>query len=103
VIPAYLGYNIAAIQKQLAGIASLFKEIWGKIPTCVIDSTLHINKTILCSGSNYIDHISEEFLNSLDGQIKINVDPILYRFFCKDTFPSGVSSLISYIYLSTSY
>jgi hypothetical protein len=47
--------------------------------TSIIDSTFCSNKTILCLGNNDVDHISEGVLNSLEGQDKINLDPILYR------------------------
>jgi hypothetical protein len=51
----------------------------------VIDSTYYINKVILCSGSN---GISEEVLNSLDGENKISVDPV-QRPSAKIHFPTG--------------
>jgi hypothetical protein len=41
-----------------------------------IDSTHCIHEAILCSGNNDVDHISGKFLNSVNGKIKINVDPI---------------------------
>jgi hypothetical protein len=77
-IDAYLCYNIAAIQKQLLGIASLIKGMSGK-STSVIGSTHCIKKAILCSGNNDVDNISEEVLNSLDGLIKISIDFVFYR------------------------
>jgi hypothetical protein len=40
----------------------------------VIDCTYCINKEMLCSGSNDVNHVSEEVLNSLDGQIERSVD-----------------------------
>jgi hypothetical protein len=36
--------------------------------TSAIESTQSINKEMLCPWSNDVDHISEEVLNSLDGQ-----------------------------------
>jgi hypothetical protein len=68
-IHGYLGYNTIAIHQQLMGIiASLIKELSGK-STSVIYCTHCINKAVLFSGNNDIDHISEVF-NSLDGQMK---------------------------------
>jgi hypothetical protein len=78
VIRVYLGYNILPTEKQFIRIASLIKEISGKNASA-IDITHYNNKAILYSGNNDIDHISEEVLNSLDGQIKISVHSILYR------------------------
>jgi hypothetical protein len=40
----------------------------------VIDSIHCCNKAILCLGSNDVNSIGEEVLNSLDGQIKIDID-----------------------------
>jgi hypothetical protein len=71
VIHPYLFYNIAAVQKQLMGIASLVKEIRRK-SLSVIDSTFCINNAILCSGTNDVGHISEGVLNSPDGNILLN-------------------------------
>jgi hypothetical protein len=42
-------------------------------------STRGISKAILCSRSNELGHISEEFLNSLDEKIKINLNSSQYR------------------------
>jgi hypothetical protein len=78
VIPAYLWYNIIAIQKQLMVIGSLITEISGEC-TSVTDSIRCSNKAVLCFGSNDVDHIREEVVNSLDGRIKMDVDPIPYR------------------------
>jgi hypothetical protein len=36
----------------------------------VIDSTRCINKAILCSWSSDVNHIGEQVVNSVDGQIK---------------------------------
>jgi hypothetical protein len=72
-----LGCNITATPTQLMGIASLIKETSGK-NICVADSTHCINKAMLCSGGNVVDHISEEILNSLDEHIKVSVDPTPY-------------------------
>jgi hypothetical protein len=70
------GYNIAAIQKQLTGIATIIKEkSWTS--TSAIDSTLCIHKETLCPGNN-VGYITDEVLSGLNGQIKISVDPILY-------------------------
>jgi hypothetical protein len=56
---------------------SLIKERQGK---CICNCFTHcINKAILRSGNNDVDHISEEVLNNFNGQIKVSVDPILYR------------------------
>jgi hypothetical protein len=65
-----LSFNIVAIQKQI------IKEISRK-SLSVIGYTYCIRKTILCSGNKAVGSISSEFLNILDGQIKISVDPIL--------------------------
>jgi hypothetical protein len=59
-----------------------------------IDSTHCINKVISCSGSNDVAHTGEEVPNSLDGQIKINVNPAPQRPSVKMHFRSGVSSHI---------
>jgi hypothetical protein len=67
-----------AIQKQSTGTVSRLKELIEK-STSVIDSTHCINKAILCSGSNDIDHTREEVLNRLGGQIRITAGPILPR------------------------
>jgi hypothetical protein len=58
VINSYLGYSIIAIQKQLAGITVLIKEMSRKC-AYVIDSTLCIIKASLCSGNN---QVSEDIL-----------------------------------------
>jgi hypothetical protein len=50
---AYLGYNIVAILKQFMAAASLNQEMLGT------DSTFCINKAVLSSGCNDLDHISE--------------------------------------------
>jgi hypothetical protein len=84
-IHACLGYNIIGNQKQLMCIALLIKQMSGK-STSVIDPTHCINKALLCLGSN-VNHSSEKVLNSLEGQIKINIDPILYRPSAKIHFP----------------
>jgi hypothetical protein len=63
---------------ELMVIASLIREISGKC-TSVADSIHCSSKAILCSGSNDVDHIRKEVVSSLDGQIKMDVDPILYR------------------------
>lgn len=52
-------------------------EISGK-STSVIDSTHCFSTVVLCSGRNDVNHDSEEALNSLAGQIKISVHPILF-------------------------
>jgi hypothetical protein len=36
---------------------------------------------------DHVDHINEEVLNSFDGQIKINVEPILHTPSAKTYFP----------------
>jgi hypothetical protein len=58
------------------GIVSPIKETSGK-STSVIDSTHCVYKEILCY--SVVDHVNNEVLNSLDGQLKIIIDPILYR------------------------
>jgi hypothetical protein len=83
-IHAYLGYN-TAIQQQHMRIASVIKEIPGKSSAAVY-FTHRINKTILCKINNDVGHISE-VLNSLDGRIKIRIDPILSRHSTKIHFP----------------
>jgi hypothetical protein len=86
VIHAYLCYNIIAVQVQLICSASLNKEMSGK--SISVNDTAHcINKAILCSKSNDVDLVSEEVLNSLDKQIKISVDPIIYGFTVAVHFP----------------
>jgi hypothetical protein len=60
------------------GITLVIKEIPGK-STSVIDFIHCINKAILSSGTNEVNHIIEDFATSLDGQIEIHVNPILYR------------------------
>jgi hypothetical protein len=52
---------------------------------------LHINYEMLYSGGNDMGHIIEEVLSSINGQIKISVDSILYRPPREDTFRSEVS------------
>jgi hypothetical protein len=47
------------------GIASLVKEMSGK-STYISDSTRLINKAVLCSGSDDVDHISEDVLSGVD-------------------------------------
>jgi hypothetical protein len=84
VVHAYLDYVIVAIQKQLTRIALLIEQMSGKC-TSLIDSTRCINKTVLWSGSNVVDHINDEVLNSLYGKIKISAD--LYRISGKTHFP----------------
>jgi hypothetical protein len=58
--------------------------------TSVIDSIHYVNKASLCSGNNDIDHIGEEILYSLIGQIKTSTDPILHRPSAKEHFPVEV-------------
>jgi hypothetical protein len=77
VIQAYLGYNITAIQTQLMSIASLIKERQGK---CICNSSTRcITKAILHPRMNEHDHISKEVHNNVSRQVKVSVDPILYR------------------------
>jgi hypothetical protein len=57
------------------GFASLIKETSGK-STYVIVPRYYINKAVLWSRDNDIDHIGEE-ISSLVGQIKTSIDPIL--------------------------
>jgi hypothetical protein len=47
-----------------------------------------INKAVLCSGNNNVSSVSEEILNNLNRNIKVNVDPILYRPSVKMDFPA---------------
>jgi hypothetical protein len=66
-IHAYLGYSFVP---NLIGIASLDKEMSGN-NTYVIHSKHCINKKMLDSGCNYIDHISDEALNTHEGKINL--------------------------------
>jgi hypothetical protein len=84
------------IEKELTGITLLIKKISGR-STSVIYAT-HINKVILCPGINDANHISEEIGNSLDGQSKISVEPILYKLSAKIYF-SAEFQTISNIFL----
>lgn len=90
VIRAYLGYNIVLIQKQLMDIASLIKNTSNR-STSITDSTHCFNYEILYSGGNNVSHIIEEVRSSVHGQIKISVDPVLYRPPLEDTIRSEVS------------
>jgi hypothetical protein len=49
----------------------------------VIDPPHFINKAIVCSGSNNVDHINAEVLNGLENRLKINVDPSLPGLYAK--------------------
>jgi hypothetical protein len=52
---------------------------------------ISINKAVLCSGNNNIDHISEEVLSILmDKLSKRRLGSVLALW--KDTFPAGFSS-----------
>jgi hypothetical protein len=55
--------------------------------TSITDSTFCINKAMLCPGNADDDHVSEEVLNGLQGQIEKNVDPFQYRPSAKTDFP----------------
>jgi hypothetical protein len=66
---AYLGNDIVTIQKQLIGIVSLIKVKTGR-NTSVIDSTLSINKEILCSRSKDVNLNMKKFLTVLMGKLK---------------------------------
>jgi hypothetical protein len=68
------------------GIVLLIRNMSEKSAS-VIDCTHYIHKAILCSGSNDVHHIREEVLNTLEGQIKINVGPILSMSSGKIYFP----------------
>jgi hypothetical protein len=46
----------------------------------LIYSTHCNNKAALCTGSNNADHFRADVLNSLDGKIKISVNPFQHRF-----------------------
>jgi hypothetical protein len=70
--------GIMSMALEFMVIASLIREISGKC-TSVTDSIHCSKKAILCSQSNDVDHIREEVVNSHDGQIKMDLDPILYR------------------------
>jgi hypothetical protein len=56
---------VLAILKQLIVIATLIKEMSGKIAS-VNYSVLGINKEMLWAGSYDIDHINEELLSCLN-------------------------------------
>jgi hypothetical protein len=61
------------------GIASLISDTSGK-SSSVIDSTYFISKvTFVLTKYNDADHISEEVFNISYSQIKMGVDPILYK------------------------
>jgi hypothetical protein len=47
--------------------------------TCVSDFIHCINTAIPSSGTNEVDHVTEYIATSLNGEIKIHVNPILYR------------------------
>jgi hypothetical protein len=81
-----MGYDVAAIQNQLMGIASQVKEMPVRTEH-EIGSTYCVNRVILWSESNHVNHISEEVLSNLEGQIKISVDTILYSFSAETHFP----------------
>jgi hypothetical protein len=87
-IDVYVGYNTSTIEKQLLGISSLIKKGTSGKSTSVIDYTHCIKKAILCLETNDVDNISEEVLCSLDGQIKISIDSILYASSGKIHFPA---------------
>jgi hypothetical protein len=57
---SYLGYNIIEIQKPLMGTASLIKKTSGNNINVIDVYVFCINKSMLCSGSNDVDHISED-------------------------------------------
>lgn len=71
VVYGYLGYIIIIIKKQLIGNVSLINVKSGK--------STSINKKNLSSRSNDVNLISEEVLNSLDGQTKLSEDHILLQ------------------------
>jgi hypothetical protein len=62
------------------------KEIPGKF-TAVINFMHCIDKAMLSSGTNEVQLIIKDIATSLDGQIKIRVNPILYRPSKKTHFP----------------
>jgi hypothetical protein len=81
-----LGHSIVTIQEQRIGILSPIENISGNY-AFIIDSTCCVIKKfyfhlILMSTT------SVKFVNSLDRQLKINVDPILYRPSVKTNFPT---------------
>jgi hypothetical protein len=88
VIHAYLVYNIA-VKKQLGSIASLIKVMLGN-RISLIYSTHCINKAILFSRSNGVDHFNKEVLNGFDGQNKIIVYSILCNHLRRCIFSNGV-------------
>jgi hypothetical protein len=74
------------MQTQLTGIASVITEI-SENSLSLIDFTRCINEAVLCSRNNDVDHIREEAVKSVDGRIKVNVDPIVHRLPAKMHFP----------------
>jgi hypothetical protein len=70
VIHVHLGCNFVAIQGQHIDMASLNKVMSGRSIT-VTDSTHCINKAVIVSENNNIDHINE-VLNSIDGNILLS-------------------------------
>jgi hypothetical protein len=52
------------------GVALLIKYIPGK-STSIIDSPHGINKVILCSENNYVDHTNEEYLLVLTDNLEL--------------------------------
>jgi hypothetical protein len=65
VIHANLDHNVDDTEKQLMGIGSLIKEMSGK-DIYVVHSTHCINVSILYSGNNDVNCISEKVLNSCE-------------------------------------
>jgi hypothetical protein len=66
---ACLGSVIVANPKQFTSTVPLIQEISGE-NLFAIDSTLCINKAILCPRRDDADHVSEEVHNRLNGQVK---------------------------------
>jgi hypothetical protein len=50
-----------------------------KDPTSAVDSTRYINTATVRAGTNEVDHISEDVLNSLDRQMKTGAGLISNR------------------------
>jgi hypothetical protein len=56
--------------EQIMSNAFLIMKTSGEILSAT-DYAYYMNKEILCPKSNYFKHIIKEFLNSLDGELKL--------------------------------
>jgi hypothetical protein len=69
---AYLGSDVIAVSEQPINTALLIGEACGQ-SLSVIDSMYHSNEGISYPRHNDARHISGDFLNSLDAQVKTRV------------------------------